>query len=373
VQRELLEGLLRRCVVALRKQGQFDAANTGEEWISAWRAGFFHDPHGQVEAMAAWNAELERAHRVDSLGDRVRLKLQPERAFNLDLEDHIGIKVVDPHVNGEWELRLAPERHAERSRALVLESRAFLDQPTAELAATRLEAALLLASVRLGYGFALTERTPPGVITNSGFALLVPIGMQGLKDELGITLFRTPPPAIFLGTGGFRATVTVRHTRMIAELQQALTDAVVLDERTRTAYELFASSRFENSSRSRFLLLVMAVEALVERSGRPQDEQGYLDEAIRALKTSALSVAARATMTQALSSLKAQSISSAAQAMIAGAISTPAAEAFKKLYGIRSRLVHGGLAISPGNLNDASNQLEPTVKALLLARLSRSP
>jgi len=224
----------------------------------------------------------------------------------------------------------------------------------------------------LGYGFALTERTPPGVITESGLALLVPTGMQGLKDELGITVFHTPPPAIFLGAD-FTASVSVRHTRMVTELQQALTDAGPLDERTRTAYELFASSRFENSSRSRFLLLVMAVEALVERSGRPQDEQDYLAQSVRELEASTLSVDAKATLRQALSSLKMQSISSAAQVMIAGAISAPAAEAFKKTYGIRSRLVHGGLAISPGKLSDASNQLEPTVKALLLARLSRSP
>lgn len=372
MQRELLEGLLSRCVVALRKQGQFEAANTGEEWIAAWKAGFFHDPHGQVEAMAAWNAELERAHRTDSLGDRVRIKLQPEQAFNLDLEDHVGIAFVDSHVNAQWELRLASERHPQRSRALVLESQALPDARAAEIAAGRLEAALLLASVRLGYGFALTERKPPVVITNAGFAMLVPTGMQGLSDALGITVFRTPPPTIFLGTGDFEGSVTVRHLRLVDELRQALVDASVLDERTRTSYELFASSRFENSSRSRFLLLVMAVEALVERSGRPADEQSYLNDAIQGLKTSGLSASARATMKQALTFLKTQSISSAAQALIANAVSAPAAKEFKKMYGIRSRLIHGGQTISPGKLNDASNQLEPTVKTLLLKKLSHS-
>lgn len=364
---------MRRAAVALRSRGRFDAANEAENWISAWGAGYLYDPHGQVEAMGEWIAELERALKVDSLGDRVRIRLQPERAWNLDLPEHATVGISDPSAGAEWELRLGSDVDPEKSRALVLESRAFADRSTAEAAALRLETALLLASVRLQYGFALSDRAPTPVITDAGFKATIPAGMQGFKETLGVTFYKTPPATLFLQIGSFRGSVKVRAGNFVEAVQKALVDVGEVDQRTRTAYELYASSRFENSSRSRFLLPVMSIEAMAQQAERPEVEREFIDTAVVCLQKSTLSSEAKEMLRNALLSLKTKSIASATQTLITGAVSRAAANEFKKMYKLRSRLVHGGESLDPSEINDASNRLEVTVKAILLKRLTTTP
>ena len=72
----------------------------------------------------------------------------------------------------------------------------------------------------------------------------------------------------FLGMGDAKATVAESHALFCAPLVQALTSPLAenlyLDERLRTAVQLFSDSHREMSGRSRFLTYVIALEVLTQ-------------------------------------------------------------------------------------------------------------
>ena len=66
-----------------------------------------------------------------------------------------------------------------------------------------------------------------------------------------------------------------------------------------------------------------------------------------------------------------QSIAAGAAAQITKDVSADTARGFRRMYGLRSRLVHGGKAVIASELSNAGNELEPIVKTMLLRRLTR--
>jgi len=272
-----------------------------------------------------------------------------------------------------WELRYLPNQDSEEGDSFIVESSVFPDRSSAELACKKMEAAILVVSLNRGFGVALNERQPSTVITEYGLNTLFPPGIRAIQDKLGTTIFETPPATVFVAAGSMKLSVGTPAKQLVAPFEAAIRADVEIDDRTRTAYELFTSSRFENSSRARFLLLIMAIEAMIERVDRPLDERIFLDGAINSLKASEVPADSKQTLANGLRGLKKQSISTAARATIAQKISAEAALDFRAMYDLRSRLVHGGKSLDPSEVCDASNKLEPTVKTMLLKRLSAHP
>jgi hypothetical protein len=366
---ELFEGFIRRAIVWVRKQGEFDSADAAENFIAEWKSGRIYEPRSNPEVLGPFNREVERLLHIDSTGTRARLRFQPERAWHIKLGDD-RVTVEDVAASATWELRLTQSLAAGESPAVIVTSKAFPDRDAAERALSRLEHALLVTSLQSGYGFSFSERVPPTVITEHGLKAFVPETVRALQDDLGEVIFETPPPTLFLHVGRPSLTVGVNPSIFLDRLNAALQAAQQVEDRTRTAYELFASSRFENSSRARFLLLVMAVEAMLDRENRPQTQIDFLVPIVEQVQAMSKSDAAWTLLANGLGELKRESIASAAARQITAVVSAEAASDFKKAYGLRSRLVHGGKRAEPGELNDTSNKLEPTVKALLLWRLT---
>lgn len=353
----------------VRRRGGHDAADEAENFVAAWHEGRIYQSHARPEALDEWLTAVNKELHVDAEGHRVRVRFQPEPAWNLALgEDTLAIH--DVVTGAVWELRLARDESAGRSKAVVVDSSAFIDRATAELAAARLEAALLKTSVQIGYGFALSHRIPPSVITEHGFRHFLPDGIRGFKDDLGVTVYEAPPATVFLHMSEMNVSVSAAAENFRQALQNAVGTVAAIEDRLRTAYELFSSSRFENSSRARFLLLVMAVEAMIDRADRPDNEATFVARLIELVDGEPFSDQAKAALAAGLRELKRKSIGASASAQIAKEVSAEAAAAFKKMYGLRSRLVHGGKPVAPSDLNDASNKLEPIVKAMLSRRLA---
>lgn len=367
----LFLGLLHRTIAALRQRGLFDAADEAENFVAAAEAGRVYEPRGRPDAMAEWQSEVEKELHIDSTGHRARVRLELERTWKINLGDDEHLAIADAASGTRWDLRLARDQSPERGRVIILESAAFPDAASAERAARRIEAAVLAVSVRRGFGVALSDRLPPGVITKYGLQAFLPDGIRGIQDRLGVTVYETPPPTVFISMGHPTVSVSTPGKDVVTSFEASLAGVVEVDESTRTAYELFASSRFENSSRARFLLLVMAVEAMTERLERPPAEVAFVDGMLKHLAESPIPPEARSALENALTGLKTQSIRAATAAQIAKDVSAEAASAFRKLYGLRSRLVHGGKAVVASELSNAGNKLEPIVKAMLLKRLTR--
>jgi hypothetical protein len=135
------------------------------------------------------------------------------------------------------------------------------------------------------------------------------------------------------------------------------------------------SSRFENSSRARFLLLVMAVEALAEQPRRSKAELDLIETLLVAITIAELSEDQRAALLSGVGMLKRVSIGHACRMYLtrsaeAGIVTdTEAVERFTRCYKIRGRIVHGGTTPSPAQLTKESNAMETTIRELLTASI----
>ena len=137
---------------------------------------------------------------------------------------------------------------------------------------------LLLATLKHGYAMLIQARRPLPVVTNDGMAYYRQL--HGDCDTLycdqpGLTVYEVRGRTRFINVQlpGLQAVTP------FANFVKKWTDEAPprLLRRYLLAYELYASSRFEVSSRTRFLLLVMAVETLAQQVDRAADEQAVIE------------------------------------------------------------------------------------------------
>lgn len=363
--------LIARAVQNLRREGLFDAADEGANVLQAIAAGHANPTRGRPEALAHLDAALKKLLRVDETGHRARIRFDLEPSWSTDLSLHEVVSLKDVEIGVLWELRLLED--SRERRAVVLESSAVGDQSAARRAAARMLSAVMATSIERGFGVSLSDRRPPALFFKSGLEMFGLKGAQNLPDALGVMFFETPPPTVFLTPPRFVGSVRTPVSLLVEHLESSFKIAGELgvEETIQTAYELFSSSRFENSSRSRFLLLVMAIEAMTEPQERPADESAFIESTLKELARSSLSTEKKGMLRNAIGNLKKQSIGSAARNQIAREVSQEKGSEFRHVYALRSRLVHGGEPVPAGELNEAVNNLEPTVKAMLLRRLTR--
>lgn len=144
-----------------------------------------------------------------------------------------------------------------------------------------------------------------------------------------------------------------------------------ISRRNLIAYELYASSRFELSSRARFLLLVMAIESLVIQAKRAEDEQELISHLLEIVGASTLDEIRRTALMNGLQTFRKVSIGESCRSLISEAVKagvvedTDAANHFRNCYRIRGKIVHSGKTPSPSALSDESNRLEKTVRQLI--------
>lgn len=297
---------------------------------------------------------------------RLRWQLEPGRRIS-ELEGPVAMQLMP---GGDCELKAVAKASSRGGQHMVLRSGAFPSEQEALAAGQALCSGLLLHSLRGGYGVAIAERTPKAVLTDVGKRLL-----GGVRDDaLGVEVFEDSGDVRF-----FRADMelsTGEPAHLFAERLGAAAAAVrQCDERVLVSYTLYADARFDRSSVSRFLMLVMAIEALAERPERSPRELEVLETLIGSVEGAGLDQRQAAALIDALHSLKQVSISFACRSYLAEAIEAgvvtdrDAGTHFTECYKIRGQIVHGGTTPDVGDLLTRSNRLEPTVRELLIARM----
>lgn len=147
-----------------------------------------------------------------------------------------------------------------------------------------------------------------------------------------------------------------------------------LTDREKLAYSLFNASFFRESADSRFLLLMMAVEALLKPFPRSDSERAHVEWLIQSTRDAALAAEARNSKVGALRWLLNESISQAGRHLSADRLGNrnymdmPASKFFSYCYGLRSSLVHGSTPYPTfDTVSTAVGQLEVFVSDLLTA------
>ncbi len=238
---------------------------------------------------------------------------------------------------------------------------------------------LLQATLKSGYAVQIQPLRPGGWITQYGmdfFAQQIG-GIDTIyRDSLGITIFEEIGETRFVSTTGGNVSIAMDFGSFVDEL--ALNAPSNISRRNLIAYELYASSRFEVSSRARFLLLVMAIESLAIQAKRAEDEQGLITHLSEIVSASALDEVRRTALMNGLQTFRKVSIGESCRSLISEAVNagtvedTDAANHFRNCYRIRGKIVHSGKTPSPSALSDDSNRLEKTVRQLICWALQQA-
>lgn len=136
------------------------------------------------------------------------------------------------------------------------------------------------------------------------------------------------------------------HGRLETALERILIAKPVLTARQRVAYDLYAGSFSQTNSDARFVLLVMAVESMLEPKQRTEAAQALVEDFIARVKDSGLHPDEIASLSNTATWLKQESISKTGRRLAATLrprtyAGEDAVTFFTRCYDLRSRLVHG--------------------------------
>lgn len=235
------------------------------------------------------------------------------------------------------------------SDQLVLLGEGYSCEAEALESGRQCEAALMVALARVRVGADFGARSAKGVVTRHGLAWFEEqFGQRALNDVHGLMVFPTEPKPKF-------ASITATLTRgtsfepFTKALLAAISARPTLTERDMLALALFNASFFQRSADSRFVLLVMAVEALIDPAPRSAEAREHVDGLITQTRSSSLSEAEKQSIIGALHWLRNESINSAGR-RLASARSPgkfyqekSPTDFFSHCYQLRSNLVHGNL------------------------------
>ena len=263
------------------------------------------------------------------------------------------------------------------SKIWVFKSEGWSSEEEASQAAGRYVDALALTLVRLRIGADFGNRGPKSAFTRAGLAMLgAQSGSRVLNDVHGLMIYESEPPPRF-------ATISADALRGVPQdhfekiFSHALARPRVITERERLSLELFNASFFQKSADSRFLVLVMAVEALLEPSPRSSAAVLHVESMIAATnRAESLSPEEKQSLLGALSWLRYESINQTgrrlAEKYLGGQVymNMKAPSFFSYCYNLRSRLVHGAHPLSSQQeIGCAVAQLEMFVSDILSGEL----
>jgi len=231
---------------------------------------------------------------------------------------------------------------------LVLIAKGYPDEQAALSAALDWQSVIMRAFARLAIGADFGERAPKGAFTEAGLRHLEEAhGLpRVLNDEHGIMVFNEDPPPRFASIPPLTGASITPRARVALAIEAAR-DAERLSDREALAYDLFGASFFQPSVDARFLMLMTALETMIEQGPRPDDVEAWIDELISQTHQADLVTRERDSLLGSLRGLKErESVGQAASRAIEGLGSRTyqgksARAFFSDCYKVRSALVHG--------------------------------
>jgi len=304
---------------------------------------------------------LAEGYRIDSDVEKIELLVLPlgegirmrSGAFGTPIKDHAQVAVLGGPFTSEDQARDA----AEKSKR-----------------------ALLYWAIEQRLGIDFGDGKQRSVVTKAGLAMLQKrYGCPVRNDMHGIDVYEHVENLKFV-RGDVKATVGKSPPRLIDTFQREYLQARHLTEKQVLASEIYASSFFDVSARSRFITLVTAVEALLERPKRPEAVEELVGEFKGKTRLSSVNEQTKKSIIGSLEDLKSESITQAGRTLAGRLIPNElfdgqsSADFFTRCYELRSQILHRG-KIEDGleHMLDLANVTEGFVAKLLLAALNIGP
>ena len=174
------------------------------------------------------------------------------------------------------------------------------------------------------------------------------VGKKALNDQLGLMIFETSSELVFATPPKVTFRVTRSPKRFMTAFSTYMARARVLTNQERLAFDLFSAASFQSSPEARFLLLFIAIEAMLQPRERPSPAIDYVKSFISTVEDAQdLAPSDRMSLLGALSWFRYESIRRTGRAFavdrlgVATYSDVPPDAFFEKAYNLRNRLVHG--------------------------------
>lgn len=233
-----------------------------------------------------------------------------------------------------------------------------------------------LAAVNIGADFGLRS-LQGGRFTEAGLAMLrqnFP-DVNVMNDEPGVMVYQGDGRQVRFYSGSARGSVIKPAARVVKAVELAMAVDEPMSEERQVAYDLYAASFSQPSPDARFLLLMLAMEAMIEPLPREQAVVNHVAKLEEATRNAELPQDQRQSLLNSLEFLRKESISQAGRRLVRTLGERRYAEMspsrfFTDSYALRSRLVHGAHPLPTLNeINHRAAPLEVFVSNLLALRL----
>ena len=270
----------------------------------------------------------------------------------------------------------------EHARAAVLGG-PYASEGQARDAAEKSKRALLYWAIEQRLGIDFGDGKQRSIVTNEGLEVLQKqYGCPCRNDIHGIDVYEHVENLKFVSFN-VKETVGKFPLKLIDTFKREYLNSRRLTEKQVLSSEIYASSFFDVSARSRFVTLVTAVEALLEPLERSDEVQALVAE-LKAMtlrsKRSKIDEPTRESIIGSLERLRHQSISQAGRTFADRLIPNDlfdgqsSADFFTRCYEWRSQIVHRGkIEDELVDMWHLANVMESFVARLLLAALNSVP
>lgn len=224
----------------------------------------------------------------------------------------------------------------------------FPAEAEAQEAADRARRALLAWAVHERLGIELGDGKRRGGLTEHGRAHFAEMLGGPVRDDLhGIDVYENQEGLTFVGLSA-KAALGKSADAFTAQVAAAFQEPRLGSEKQALAAELYCSSFFDVSFRSRLITLVTAVEALLTPAARPPTVSAIVADLEVLVQSAELDEATRSAMLGSLRWLRQESIGQTGRALVTEVLGRAdyggleAVRFFTYLYDLRSQILHSG-------------------------------
>lgn len=224
----------------------------------------------------------------------------------------------------------------------------FPAETEAREAADRARRALLTWAIHEKLGIDVGDGKRRGGFTNHGKAHFAEMLGGPVRDDLhGIDVYENQEGLTFVGLS-VKAALGKSADAFCSRVAAAFQEPTLISEKQALAAELYCSSFFDVSFRSRLITLVTALEALLTPAARPAAVIAAVASLEAVVQKAELDEATRSAMLGSLRWLRQESVGQAGRALVTSVLGQAtyggleAVRFFTYLYDLRSQILHTG-------------------------------
>lgn len=280
-----------------------------------------------------------------SFSFRIRIHLPDEYRIGINESE----LTIGNYLSSDVVLKSSQENTSiNESDMLIVRGGTYASEEEARNAGLHCRDVLMLAFAQNHIGADFGARRPRSAFTNAGLEMLE--GQKGfhiLNDIHGLMTFKIDKEIGFVSLD-VKPVLTRSKERFMETLKLAFEhNDADLSEQQRLAFDLFGIAFFQRSIDARFLMLMVALETLFEKSTRSKEVQEHVNQLIHLTKVSSImSSDERKSLIGSLRDLKKESIGQAGRKIVKclgnrkyGGLKPPTF--FTRCYKLRSKLAHG--------------------------------